>query len=126
MPSRRPGPAWRCATAGPSSSAGDPARRRPVDRIAEPLRLMGAEVDAREGRFPPFTVYGAALTGVEYELPVASAQVKSCTLLAGVATGSTTVIETGASRDHTERMLLAAGASVRREPDRAGRLRTTV
>ena len=101
-------------------------RRRPVDRIAEPLRLMGAEVNAREGRFPPFIVHGAALTGVEYELPVASAQVKSCTLLAGLATDSTTVVETVPSRDHTERMLLAAGASVSREPGPGGVLRTAV
>src|SRR6476469_2990005 len=115
MPSRRPGPAWRCATAGPSSSAGDPARRRPVDRIAEPLRLMGATIDAREGRYPPFTVHGAALRGIEYELPVASAQVKSCVLMAGLVTDSTTVSEPVPSRDHTERMLAAAGAPVQRE-----------
>src|SRR6476469_6048964 len=108
MPSRRPGPAWRCATAGPSSSAGDPARRRPVDRIAEPLRLMGAEVDAREGRFPPFTVRGARLRGIEYELPSASAQVKSCVLIAGVvADGETAVVTPSPTRDHTERMLKA-------------------
>jgi 3-phosphoshikimate 1-carboxyvinyltransferase len=101
-------------------------RRRPVDRIAEPLRLMGARIDARQGRFPPFTVHGSALSGVEYELPVASAQVKSCTLLAGLVTDSTSVIESDPSRDHTERMLLAAGASVRRESGPDGRLRTTV
>src|SRR5580658_1497878 len=50
-------------------------RRRPIDRIAEPLRRMGAQIDARDGRFPPFTVHGAHLHGIEYELPVASAQV---------------------------------------------------
>ncbi|HKP21960.1 MAG TPA: 3-phosphoshikimate 1-carboxyvinyltransferase, partial [Thermoleophilaceae bacterium] len=84
-------------------------RRRPVDRVAEPLRLMGAEVDARNGRFPPFTVRGAQLTGIEYELPVASAQVKSCVLLAGMmASGSTTLIEPSPSRDHTERFLRGA------------------
>ncbi len=84
-------------------------RRRPVDRIAEPLRLMGAEVDARDGRFPPFTVRGAQLDGIDYELPVASAQVKSCVLLAGMnASGSTTVIEPAPSRDHTERFLRGA------------------
>jgi len=94
-------------------------RRRPVDRIAEPLGLMGARIDAREGRFPPFTVQGSALTGIEYELPVASAQVKSCVLLAGLlATGRTTVVEPRRSRDHTERMLAAAGASIVREGDR--------
>jgi 3-phosphoshikimate 1-carboxyvinyltransferase len=94
-------------------------RRRPVDRIAEPLGLMGARIEAREGRFPPFTVAGAALNGITYELPVASAQVKSCVLLAGLlAAGSTTVVEPAPSRDHTERMLAAAGASISRDGDR--------
>src|SRR4051812_44489629 len=84
-------------------------RRRPVDRVAEPLRLMGAEVEAREGRFPPFTVRGAELSGIAYELPVASAQVKSCVLLAGMnASGSTTLVEPSPSRDHTERFLRGA------------------
>jgi 3-phosphoshikimate 1-carboxyvinyltransferase len=101
-------------------------RRRPVDRIAEPLRLMGARIEAREDRYPPFTVHGAALAGVEYELPVASAQVKSCVLLAGLVTDSTTVIEPVASRDHTERMLAAAGASIRREGSVDAGYRTTV
>ena len=86
-------------------------RRRPVDRVAAPLGLMGADIQAREGRFPPFTVAGRSLSGIEYELPVASAQVKSCVLLAGLlASGSTTVVEPKPSRDHTERMLAAAGA----------------
>jgi 3-phosphoshikimate 1-carboxyvinyltransferase len=84
-------------------------RRRPVDRVAEPLRLMGAEVDARDGRFPPFTVRGAQLDGIDYELPVASAQVKSCVLIAGMmASGSTTVTERSPSRDHTERFMRGA------------------
>ena len=84
-------------------------RRRPVDRVAEPLSAMGAEVDAHEGRFPPLTVRGAELTGIEYELPVASAQVKSCVLIGGLlADGSTTVIEPAPSRDHTERLLRRA------------------
>jgi 3-phosphoshikimate 1-carboxyvinyltransferase len=97
-------------------------RRRPVDRIAEPLRLMGAAVDAREDRFPPFTVRGAELTGIEYELPVPSAQVKSCVLIAGMlAGGSTTISEGSASRDHTERMLRRAKVPFEREG-----LRTTV
>jgi len=87
----------------------DSIRRRPVDRIAEPLRMMGASVDARDERFPPFTVRGATLTGIDYELPVASAQVKSCVLIAGMmAAGSTTVTERTASRDHTERFLRRA------------------
>jgi 3-phosphoshikimate 1-carboxyvinyltransferase len=89
-------------------------RRRPVDRIAEPLRAMGAQIEARDDRFPPFTVYGTRLQGIEYELPVASAQVKSCVLLAGLSTPRTVVVEPTPSRDHTERMLLAAGAPVSR------------
>ena len=91
-------------------------RRRPVDRIAEPLARMGAQLQATEGRFPPFTVHGASLHGTTYELPVASAQVKSCVLLAGLATEATTVREAIPSRDHTERMLLRAGARVDRRP----------
>lgn len=91
-------------------------RRRPVDRIAEPLREMGARIDARDGRFAPFAVHGTALSGIEYVLPVASAQVKSCVLLAGLtATGETTVVEPAPSRDHTERMLAAAGAPLSRD-----------
>jgi 3-phosphoshikimate 1-carboxyvinyltransferase len=101
-------------------------RRCPVDRIAEPLRAMGARIEAREGRYPPFTVHGAALRGIAYELPVASAQVKSCVLLAGLVTDSTTVVEPIASRDHTERMLAAAGAPIRREGNVEDGYRTTV
>lgn len=101
-------------------------RRRPVDRIAEPLRRMGARIEAREGRYPPFTVHGGALRGMTYELPVASAQVKSCVMLAGLVTDSTTVIEPVASRDHTERMLAAAGAPVQREGSVSDGYRTTV
>jgi 3-phosphoshikimate 1-carboxyvinyltransferase len=91
-------------------------RRRPVDRIAEPLALMGAGVEAREGRFPPFTVVGAELEGISYELPVPSAQVKSCVLLAGMlASGSTTVSEPAPSRDHTERLLRRARVPFERD-----------
>jgi 3-phosphoshikimate 1-carboxyvinyltransferase len=104
----------------------DSIRRRPVDRIAEPLRLMGATVEAREGRYPPFTVHGARLRGIEYELPVASAQVKSCVLLAGLATKMTTVVEPAATRDHTERLLARAGASIERDALEGGQLQTTV
>ena len=94
-------------------------RRRPVDRVAEPLRQMGAEVECREGRLPPMRVRGSSLRGIEYELPVASAQVKSCVLLAGLlAEGETTIVEPLATRDHTERMLAAMGASLRREGER--------
>ena len=104
-------PGWLAFQQGQSFTLdGDESiRRRPVDRIAEPLRLMGARIEAREGRFPPFTVHGASLRGIEYELPVASAQVKSCVLLAGLVTDGTTVIEPVPARDHTERMLLRRG-----------------
>jgi 3-phosphoshikimate 1-carboxyvinyltransferase len=90
-------------------------RRRPVDRIADPLRLMGAEIEVSDGRFPPIRIDGRRLRGIEYELPVASAQVKSCLLIAGLrAEGPTTVIEPLATRDHTEVMLEAAGAKIER------------
>ncbi|MGH2983739.1 MAG: 3-phosphoshikimate 1-carboxyvinyltransferase [Solirubrobacterales bacterium] len=93
----------------------DSIRRRPIDRVADPLRLMGAEVDCREGRLPPLRVRGAPLRGIAYEPPMASAQVKSCLLLAGLlAEGESTVCEPVQTRDHTERMLAAAGARIRR------------
>ena len=110
-------PGWLAAQEGRAYTLdGDASiRRRPVDRVAEPLRLMGAEIDATDGRLPPFTVNGAHLRSIHYELPVASAQVKSCVLLAGLAAeGATTVSEPSASRDHTERMLTAAGVTVHR------------
>jgi 3-phosphoshikimate 1-carboxyvinyltransferase len=94
-------------------------RRRPVDRVAEPLSAMGADVEARERRFPPLTVRGAKLTGIDYELPVASAQVKSCVLIAGLlADGSTTVSEGAPSRDHTERTLRRARVPFMRDGSR--------
>ena len=94
----------------------DSIRRRPVDRIAEPLRAMGAMLEARDERFPPLTVHGTELNGIDYELPVASAQVKSCVLLAGMlAAGSTTVREPAPSRDHTERLLRRARVPFERE-----------
>ena len=90
-------------------------RSRPVDRIAEPLGRMGARIAATEGRFPPFTVTGAPLHSIGYELPVASAQVKSALALAALsADGATTITEPAPSRDHTERMLAAAGVHVHR------------
>jgi len=93
-------------------------RQRPVDRIADPLRLMGAEVDCRDGRLPPLRVRGSKLHGIAFEIPVASAQVKSCLLLAGLlADGETAIHEPVSTRDHTERMLAAMGASLRREGD---------
>ena len=91
-------------------------RRRPVDRIAAPLRAMGGRVEATDGRYPPFTVYGSTLHGIEYDLPVASAQVKSCAMLAAlVASGETSIHEPHPTRDHTERLLMRAGVPVRRE-----------
>ena len=81
-------------------------KRRPVDRVVEPLAMMGAGMDARDGRFTPLTVRGNELQGIEYDLLVASAQVKSCVLIAGMlASGSTTITESRQSRDHTERIL---------------------
>jgi 3-phosphoshikimate 1-carboxyvinyltransferase len=91
----------------------DSIRMRPVDRVAEPLRRMGATLRCRDERLPPLVIEGAKLEGIRYELPVASAQVKSCVLLAGlVAEGETVVVEGTRSRDHTERMLVAAGAAL--------------
>ncbi len=83
--------------------------------MIEPLRLMGANLHAREGRYPPLSVRGARLHSISYTLPVASAQVKSCVLLAALAAdGASTVTEPERSRDHTERMLLSAGARIHR------------
>jgi 3-phosphoshikimate 1-carboxyvinyltransferase len=92
-------------------------RRRPVNRVAEPLVRMGARIETTEGR-PPLLVEGAALSGIEYRLPMPSAQVKSALLLAGVLAraGTTTVGEPLPTRDHTEVMLEAAGARVQRRP----------
>jgi len=87
-------------------------RRRPMKRIIDPLRQMGALIDAAEGR-APLTITPTQLKGIEYTLPMASAQVKSAVLLAGLfADGATTVIQPGPARDHTERMLRAMGASI--------------
>jgi len=89
-------------------------RRRPMDRIVEPLRRMGATVLGRDdGRLPPLTILGGNLHGIEYRLPVASAQVKSAILLAGLyADGPTVIDEPGPARDHTERMLAVMGAGI--------------
>jgi 3-phosphoshikimate 1-carboxyvinyltransferase len=116
-------PGWLAGQMGESWTldGDDSIRQRPVDRIAAPLREMGADLSARDDRLPPLEVRGAPLHGISYELPVASAQVKSCALFAGLlADGKTTVIESHSSRDHTERMLAAAGAEVRVEPRGAG------
>lgn len=97
-------------------------RARPMERIVEPLSVMGAEIWGRNGgRFAPLSIKGKRpLQAQRYLLPVASAQVKSCLLLAGMyARGKTTVVEPYSSRDHTERMLAFFGADVQKENDRA-------
>jgi 3-phosphoshikimate 1-carboxyvinyltransferase len=90
-------------------------RRRPVRRVVEPLRRMGADLSARGGdRLPPVVVKGRQLEGYRHVLEVASAQVKSACLLAGLfADGETSVVEPALSRDHTERMLRGMGVSLR-------------
>lgn len=92
-------------------------RSRPMGRVIEPLRAMGAAISGRAGdTLAPLTIRGGDLRGIRYRLPVASAQVKSAVLLAGlVAAGDTLLEEPALSRDHTERMLQAAGVDVRRE-----------
>jgi 3-phosphoshikimate 1-carboxyvinyltransferase len=93
----------------------DSIRRRPVDRVVVPLRRMGANLSCRDDRLPPLEIEGTTLHGATYEMPIASAQVKSCLLFAGLlAGGETRIVEPLPSRDHTERMLAAAGAPVER------------
>lgn len=88
-------------------------RNRPMGRIAEPLRLMGAKIYGRKGDLAPITILGGGLKAIDYQTPVASAQIKSCVILAGLfADGETSVTETIESRDHTERMLSAFGAEI--------------
>jgi len=89
-------------------------RRRPMRRIVEPLQRMGATILGREGnRLAPLAIRGGDLQGIDYELPVASAQLKSCLLLAGLyADGPTVLREPGPARDHTERMLAAMGCDL--------------
>ena len=96
-------------------------RRRPMGRITQPLRQMGANIESRDGCCP-LSVSAARLRGITYEMPVASAQVKSAILLAGLfADGPTTVIQPGPARDHTERMLRSMGVRVQVEGEDAGR-----
>jgi 3-phosphoshikimate 1-carboxyvinyltransferase len=91
-------------------------RRRPVDRIARPLELMGARVRTSGDGKPPFTVEGAELAGIDWVSDVASAQVKSCVLIAGLmADGTTSFTEPRRSRDHTERLLMGARVPFRRD-----------
>ena len=111
-------PGWLAGQAGSAWTLdGDESiRRRPIDRVAKPLREMGATVDAREERFTPMTVHGADLHAIDYTLPVATAQVKSCVLIAGMlASGQTSVTEPAQSRDHTERMLARARVPFERD-----------
>ena len=92
-------------------------RSRPMERIAEPLRRMGARVETTDGHAPVVVEGSGSLRGIDYTLPVASAQVKSALLLAGLnASGPTTVVEPAPTRDHTELLLEAAGVRVRRGP----------
>ncbi len=89
---------------------------RPMERVADPLRRMGARIDTTDGH-APLQVEGSELLAIDYELPVASAQVKSAILLAGLgASGKTTVVEPVPTRDHTELMLEAGGADIVRRP----------
>jgi 3-phosphoshikimate 1-carboxyvinyltransferase len=91
-------------------------RRRPMDRVCDPLRMMGAAIDARDERLPPLRVRGGPLRGTDIDTGVASAQVKSAVMLAALgAEGHTTITEPAPTRDHTERMLRALGAPVRTE-----------
>lgn len=89
-------------------------RRRPTGRIVEPLRLMGADIWGREGgKYAPLAIKGTQLKSITYDLPVASAQVKTCLMLAGLyADGETRITEPSKSRDHTERMLKLFGAKL--------------
>ena len=106
-----------CAQAFDSVLIGDASlMRRPMERVALPLRRMGAEVRTRDGRPPLAIAGGRTLRGCAQDLDVASAQVKSAILLAGLyARGRTSVTEPRPSRDHTERMLAAFGVPVKRE-----------
>jgi 3-phosphoshikimate 1-carboxyvinyltransferase len=106
------------AQAGRFELTGDDSlRSRPMTRVAEPLTRMGARIETNDG-LPPLTIEGnEELRAIDYTLPVASAQVKSAVLLAAInADGTTTVVEPAPTRDHTELMLQAAGARVRRRP----------
>ena len=88
-------------------------QKRPMGRVIKPLREMGASIEGKNDNYCPLTLYPSELYGIEYRLPVASAQLKSAILLAGLyAEGQTTVIEPAPSRDHTERMFRALGVEV--------------
>jgi 3-phosphoshikimate 1-carboxyvinyltransferase len=100
-------------------SGDESIERRPMKRVIEPLTLMGARIEARENNFAPLRLSGGDLKAIAYQPPVASAQVKSCVLLAGLfADGVTTVIEPAPTRNHTELMLRECGATVQSEGER--------
>ena len=108
----QPGGVWRL-------DGDESIRRRPFDRVAEPLERMGATIEMSEGNTAPVTITGAALRGIEHVSKVASAQVKSCVLIAGLqADGATSVTEPHVSRDHTERMLCRAQVPFERDGPR--------
>lgn len=91
-------------------------RKRPMSRIIKPLRQMGAKIDAVNGNFAPLSITGQRLIPITYKLPVASAQVKSCLLFAGLyAEGTTEICEPCPTRDHTERMLQTFGAKIEQD-----------
>ncbi|MCU0566220.1 MAG: 3-phosphoshikimate 1-carboxyvinyltransferase [Oculatellaceae cyanobacterium Prado106] len=93
-------------------------RSRPMSRVIKPLQQMGAQIWHRQGGFAPLAVQGQSLKPIHYQSPIASAQVKSCILLAGLMTeGETTVTEPALSRDHSERMLRAFGAHLTVDPE---------
>jgi 3-phosphoshikimate 1-carboxyvinyltransferase len=106
-------------------SGDDSLSRRPMRRVVDPLRAMGAALDGRaDGELAPLTVRGGSLTGVRHELAVASGQVKTALVLAGLqAEGETEIVEPAPSRDHSERMLAALHAPVERVDDRTLRVR---
>ncbi|MFJ7975300.1 3-phosphoshikimate 1-carboxyvinyltransferase [Peribacillus sp. NPDC096379] len=95
----------------------DSIGKRPMTRVVNPLKQMGADIEGRNnGEFTPLSVNGTELKGIRYELPVASAQVKSAIILAGLqAKGTTTIVEPEKTRDHTERMIVQFGGKVERK-----------
>jgi 3-phosphoshikimate 1-carboxyvinyltransferase len=111
-------PGWLAGQAGGrwTLDGDESIRRRPVDRIAKPLERMGARIETAPGGKPPFTVEGGELSGIDYVSEVASAQVKSCVLIAGLMAGGTTSFtEPTRSRDHTERFLRGARVPFERD-----------
>lgn len=112
----------------PTRISGDESiQRRPMKRIIEPLTRMGARITAREGGYAPLTIEGGNLRAIDYTPPVASAQVKSCVLLAGLfADGRTSVLEPLPTRNHTEIMLRECGAAFEQVETAAGTVHAVV